>query len=667
MAALFLAAGVCAATAPKAAAAPASGAAQSDAAPAKSDERAGRLVFLLEYVGMDYENAVRDGNVVDQAEYGEVLRMLKQLASEYAARPDRTVPGADGIVARQRDVQQKAPAERVYAASRKLLPRLIASVGGVALPANTPDLANGRRLYETDCAPCHGDTGAGDGRSSPGMDPPPTAFRGAFLEKLSPRQTFNALTHGVAGTAMPSYALAYDEQQRWDVAFFVPTLRVGFAPQRSSAGVAPSLEELASSSNVELLDYLKKRDPNATPEHVDQLRAEPGARAAVEAGTPVGRARARAANAAVPPPSSDGGIAAALQLQDAFGSVAARVLPSVVGVTGYVRDAAWSPEQKVPERGPVWTTAGVDALRYPGYRPVRFGSGFVADDAGFVLSRDQLLRDEKGELVALVDVELADHTHRVASIVGSEPTLDIAVLRIAEPSDGASQTPPPAELGDSDRLAIGHWLLAIGDPPGAEQALAVGIVAAPPARQCYQQELSATRVQSSLVIPERALGGPVVDIQGRVVGLSVGEPRGAAPPPGRAANGYVLPINLVLNLYEALKVAHSTRSPWLGISVLELDRMLKRTTGEKPAAALPVNGIGIDDVFVPSPAASAGVKPGDFLVELGGHAIQSVGDFQKWMYVMGIGTKVELGLVRDGQPMRVTVTIEARPPEATNS
>jgi hypothetical protein len=83
------------------------------------------------------------------------------------------------------------------------------------------------------------------------MDPPPTAFRGAFREKLSPRQIFNALTHGVAGTAMPSYALAYDEQQRWDVAFFVPTLRVGFAPQRSSAGVAPSLEELVSSSNVE--------------------------------------------------------------------------------------------------------------------------------------------------------------------------------------------------------------------------------------------------------------------------------------------------------------------------------------------------------------------------------------------------------------------------------
>ena len=118
--------------------------------------------------------------------------------------------------------------------------------------------------------------------------------------------------------------------------------------------------------------------------------------------------------------------------------------------------------------------------------------------------------------------------------------------------------------------------------------------------------------------------------------------------------------------YARFLLSH-LRSPWIGISVLELDRMMKRVAKDAPAAALPVNGIGIDDVFVPSPAASAGVKPGDFLVELGGHAVQSVGDFQKWMYVSGIGAKVELGLVRDGQPLRVTVTIEARPPEATTS
>ncbi|MBY0279326.1 cytochrome c, partial [Candidatus Binatia bacterium] len=277
MAALVLTAGIGAAPVsvpaapPKAALAPIA-----VATPTRQADDAGRLVFLLEYAGMDYENAVRDGNVVDQAEYGEVLRLLQELARGYGARKDRSVAVATAIAALQKDVERRAPAEQVFAASRKLLPRLIASVGGVPGPADPPNLASGRRLYETDCAPCHGETGAGDGPSSPGMTPPPTAFRGAFLERLAPRQIYNALTHGVPDTAMPSYHGAYDEQQRWDVAFFVPTLRVGFAPKPLPPGVSPSLDELASSSNAELLAYLQKRDAAATPEQVDQLRAGVG-------------------------------------------------------------------------------------------------------------------------------------------------------------------------------------------------------------------------------------------------------------------------------------------------------------------------------------------------------------------------------------------------------
>ncbi|MBM4247299.1 MAG: PDZ domain-containing protein, partial [Deltaproteobacteria bacterium] len=648
-----------------AAAGPSSASRAAAAAPAAASDADGRLVYLLEYVGMDYGHAVQDGEVVDQAEYGEVLRLLKELARDYGARRGRSPAVAKGIAAIEKDVVARAPAEQVYAASRELLPKLVASLGGAPRPATVPDLASGRRLYAKDCAPCHGETGAGDGDGAAGLDPPPTPFRGPYLERLAPRQVFHALTHGMPGTAMASFADAYDERQRWDVAFFVPTLRVGFAPVAPRAAYAPSLEELASSSNADLLAALQKLDPSATPEQVDRLREDAGARAATATAT--ARAGAGASASQAVDAAAEPGLAVALQLQDAFAGVAARVFPSVVGVTGYVKDAAWSPEQKRDAGGPLWTSAGIDALRYPGYRPVRSGSGFVVDEAGLVLTRDRLLRGGQDELAALVDVELADHTHRVATVVGSEPTLDLAVLQIAEPSDGTSQSPPPVALGDSDRLAIGQWVLALGDPPGNEQTFAVGIVSAPPVRQCYQQELSATRVQSSLAIPERALGGPVVDIQGRVVGLGVGEPRGAAPPPGSPGTGHVLPINLVLNLYEALKVAHSTRSPWLGISVLELDRMARSATTEKAKAALPVNGIGIDDVFVPSPAAAAGVQPGDFLVEMGGHAIQSVGDFQKWMYVLGIGARVELGLLRDGQPLRATVTIEARPAEATTS
>jgi high-affinity iron transporter len=179
-----------------------------------ADDADGRLVYLLEYVGMDYGHAVQDGEVVDKAEYGEVLRLLKELVRDYGARRDRSPAVAKGIAAIEKDVVARAPAEKVYAASRELLPKLVASLGGAPRPTVPPDLASGRRLYEKDCARCHGETGAGDGEQAAGLDPPPTPFRGAYLERLAPRQVYNAVTHGMPGTAMASFADAYDQRQR---------------------------------------------------------------------------------------------------------------------------------------------------------------------------------------------------------------------------------------------------------------------------------------------------------------------------------------------------------------------------------------------------------------------------------------------------------------------
>ena len=163
------------------------------------DREGSRLVYLLEYVGTDYGDAVRDGAVVNQAEYGEVLRFTKELARDYGARRDRAKAVLDGIAELQKLIVARAPADEVFAKSRALLPALAKSVGGGALPSAAPRLADGRRLYERDCAPCHGDSGAGDGPQAAGMDPPPTALRGAYMERLSPRQVYNALTFGDPG------------------------------------------------------------------------------------------------------------------------------------------------------------------------------------------------------------------------------------------------------------------------------------------------------------------------------------------------------------------------------------------------------------------------------------------------------------------------------------
>jgi S1-C subfamily serine protease/mono/diheme cytochrome c family protein len=608
-----------------------------------------RLVYLLEYIGTDYPAAVRDGRVVNQFEFGEVLRFTKQLIRDYRAMPKQSKTVSTGLAELLRLIEQRAASDQVWSLSRKLLPELVSSLGSDIRPQTAPNIANGRRLWGYDCAICHGPTGGGDGEAAGDMDPPPTAFRGDTIEQLSPRQVFNALTFGVQGTAMPSFIPAYSDAQRWDVAFFVMTLRVEFEPQRPPSEVMLPLEDLIAHSNVELLRRLRAQRPDASQNELDWLR--------------INLASASGAKTAAGADAGSGALAVALQLQDAFGRAAERAMPRVVGVTSYVRDAAWSPEQLQAEHGDAWMVANADALRYPGFRPLRSGSGVLVEE-GYVISCNHIIRDDRNEVVQLVDVELPNQIHLASGVVGSEPTLDLAILRFAE-------LPADIELGeldtaDSDLLQTGQWVIALGDPPGAESVFAVGLVSSPAGRQCYQERRSATLLQSSLVVPPGGFGGAVIDIFGRVAGINVGPLGGGAIPTGNqplAAN--TLPINLVLNLFEALKIAQSQRSPWLGISVLELPLARRQLAAAGDEKEFPPNGVYIDDVFDPSPAARAGVRPGDFLTGLGGYPVLSVGDFQTWLYVLGIDAQAELELMRDGEPLRVTAPIEVRPESAT--
>ncbi len=109
-------------------------------------------------------------------------------------------------------------------------------------------------------------------------------------------------------------------------------------------------------------------------------------------------------------------------------------------------------------------------------------------------------------------------------------------------------------------------------------------------------------------------------------------------------------------------MSQSHRSPWLGISVLE--PALVRRRPEAASVTIPPTGVYIDDVFDPSPASRAGVRPGDFLLALSGHELRSVGDFQTWLYELGIGTEVKLRLLRDGAPLEIVASIEVRPESA---
>jgi S1-C subfamily serine protease/mono/diheme cytochrome c family protein len=604
------------------------------------------IVFLLQYVGTDYGNAVRDGAVTNQAEYGEVLRFTRRAIDGYGALRRRRASVARGLARLESHIRERAPTREVWTLANRLAAKVSRTVGGAARPEHIPSLANGRRLWMADCAPCHGLEGAGDGPASPNMNPPPTAFRGEFLERLSPAQIYNAVSLGVGGTAMPSFATAYTPQQRWDVAFYAMTLRLGFDPKRPPVGTTFTLEDVASSSNQTLFARLRGTAPDASPEQVDWFR--------VNLVSPHGVT----APMAGPGSAATGGLALAMQMQDAFAAVAERVFPRVVGISGWVKDPTWTDQRLRAEKGDGWMVANADLFRYPGFRRIRTGSGFIVDDEGFVVSADALVRDDTGALVPLVEAELSDESRVPCAIVGNEPMLDLAVLQLASapPSDL-----PPLEIGDSDRVQAGHWLIALGDPPGPERSFVVGVAAMSPQRQCYQATLSATRLQTSLQVPPGGVGGPVVDILGHVIGMGVGQAPGDGGP-----SGGVMPITLVMNLFEALKAAKSHQSPWLGISVLELQTLRRQVAAQKHApVAMPPTGVFIDDVFDPSPASRAGIRPGDFLTGLGGHPILSVGDFQTWLYAAGIGGTTELMLVRDGKTFGLPVQVEARPASAT--
>ena len=356
--------------------------------------------------------------------------------------------------------------------------------------------------------------------------------------------------------------------------------------------------------------------------------------------------------------AADPALDAALQLQTAFARVAERVLPSVVGITSWrrVEGTAEPPSREG------WRVASREG--HPGYEPIRAASGTVVSADGYILSTSALLEDpESGDPADLLDVEIHGWGSAPARVIGAEPTLGLAVLKVELPYEARA-----APLGDSDGTAIGHWAIALGDPQGAGKVFAAGTLSADPERECYQEELSATLLQSSMSIPPGAWGGPLVDIRGQVIGINLPGPGGGGGPVSRAlapagdwtGGSFALPINLALTIYEPLRSRESTRSPWIGVSVRTLDLELRKRIPSPPRT-----GIYIDDVFDPSPASRAGLRVGDVLVRMGDERIAHVADFQRWLYLNGIGATVELELSRSGQTLRRPVRIEERPPTAT--
>jgi high-affinity iron transporter len=196
------------------------------------------VVHLLDYIGVDYPQFVRDGKVSDEAEYKEQQEFSRQVIALLRAAPDiprrsALLESAAALAAR---IDAKATGDEVARLASGLRWQVIQAYGLVVAPRQAPDLALGAKLYAAQCASCHGAQGHGDGPAAKGLDPAPADFHDrSRMAQRSLYGLYNTITLGVSGTAMTAYR-QLDEDARWALAFYVGTL--GTDPQLAARGKA---------------------------------------------------------------------------------------------------------------------------------------------------------------------------------------------------------------------------------------------------------------------------------------------------------------------------------------------------------------------------------------------------------------------------------------------
>lgn len=229
-------------------------------APAAADGGdAQRLVALLDYVAGDYGRAVQDGRVVSELEYEEQVRFGAD-ARAMAARLVGTPRADDKLLAQlaevEAQVQAKADAESVARACRAARDTAVGRFGLRTAPTERPSLARAEQLYAENCATCHGVRGDADTERARALEPQPASFKEpARLTTLSPYRVYNALTFGVPGTAMASFAEAFTPAERWSLAFYV--FRLGHEGESAQGPVVMTLADLAFRNDDEVLAQLR--------------------------------------------------------------------------------------------------------------------------------------------------------------------------------------------------------------------------------------------------------------------------------------------------------------------------------------------------------------------------------------------------------------------------
>ncbi|MHC4183407.1 MAG: S1C family serine protease, partial [Planctomycetota bacterium] len=316
-------------------------------------------------------------------------------------------------------------------------------------------------------------------------------------------------------------------------------------------------------------------------------------------------------------------------LSETFVSVAKNIKPSVVNIR-----TTKILKQNTPNRGRRNPLNDIFPRNLPHKQPGNGsgissqGSGVIVDKKGYIVTNDHVVRGADKLIV-----KLYDDSEFEAELVGADPKTDIAVLKID------TDNLKPAEFGNSDSLEIGEIVLAIGSSFGLQQTVTSGVISAegkPNMRIAGYENLLLT----DAAINSGNTGGPLVNLQGKVVGINTT----IIPQTGDYYGiSFAVPINTVEKVVEDL-IAHGriTRS-WLGVTAQPITPQLQEALGLKDAV-----GALVSDIEQNSPAANAGLKSGDVVIAYDGKKIKDLFQLRNLVTKTDINTEVEIAVIRDG-------------------
>jgi serine protease Do len=279
------------------------------------------------------------------------------------------------------------------------------------------------------------------------------------------------------------------------------------------------------------------------------------------------------------------------------------------------------------------------------------GSGFIVDGSGLVITNDHVVHDAED-----IKVTLSDGRQIGAKVIGSTPIYDLAVLQVD------AKGLPAAPLGDSDRIMVGEWAIAIGSPFGyllndTQPTVTAGVVSATH-RDVKSDASTSTGVYKDMIQTDAAInpgnsGGPLVNADGEVIGINafIFTPSG-----GSIGLGFAIPINLAKRVMGEIRQYGRVRQAYPGMTVQEVTPGLARRLGFSDDGGLVVTRV--DDA---GPAGRAGVKVGDRIRKVDGHTVDTVDDAQKSIYGKTIGDRLKLTLDRGGKAVDITLTLVEAP------